>query len=178
MKFLPTKIPDVILVKPDIYQDDRGYFMESYHQGKYEENGISVQIVQDNQAGSIRNVLRGLHYQVNHPQGKLIGAVTGKIFDVAVDIRKDSKTLGQWVGAELSQENKHRLYIPPGFAHGYCVLSEYAEIEYKCTDIYHPEDDRGILWDDPALNINWPVSMPILSVKDRNLHLLKDAELL
>ncbi len=177
MKFEPTEIPDVILIKPDIYEDQRGYFMETYHAEKFRTAGIKLSFVQDNHAVSVKNVIRGLHYQLRHPQGKLVRVVSGRIFDVAVDIRKHSKYFGRWVGAILSAENKLQLFIPAGFAHGYCSLSDVTEVVYKCTDIYHPESDRGIFWQDPVIGIDWPVKTPIVSSKDRNLPLLSAAEI-
>jgi len=159
-------LPGVFLVEPVCFEDNRGYFMETYHLNKYEAAGIHQAFAQDNHSHSSQGVLRGLHYQLKHPQGKLIYAVTGTIFDVAVDIRKSSPTFGQWTGAELSAENKRQIYIPEGFAHGFVVLSKSADIIYKCTDLYTPGDEYGILWSDPAIDIDWPVEDPILSQKD------------
>jgi dTDP-4-dehydrorhamnose 3,5-epimerase len=159
-------LPGVFLIEPKCFEDNRGYFMETYHQQKYQKAGIDQAFVQDNHSHSTRGVLRGLHYQLKHPQGKLIYTVTGTIFDVAVDIRKGSPTFGQWTGAELSAENKRQIYIPQGFAHGFVVLSESADVIYKCTDLYTPGDEYGVLWSDPEIGINWPVGNPILSQKD------------
>ena len=174
MEFVQTEIPEVILVKPTVIKDHRGYFMESYHIEKFNQGGIDCTFVQDNYAKSIQNTLRGLHFQVKYPQAKLLRCLKGKVFDIAVDIRPDSPSFGKWVGEELSKDNKYQLFIPQGFAHGYYVMSETAEIAYKCSEIYHPEDEQGILWDDPDIAIEWPVKKPLLSGKDRHLPLLKD----
>ena len=174
MEFLQTEIPDVILVKPSVIKDHRGFFMESYHIEKFSMGGIDCTFVQDNHAKSIQNTLRGLHFQVNFPQAKLLRCLKGKVFDVAVDIRKNSPYYGKWVGEELSEENKYQLFIPEGFAHGYYVLSETAEINYKCSEVYHPEDEQGFRWDDPEIGIEWPETEPILSRKDQLLPFLKD----
>jgi dTDP-4-dehydrorhamnose 3,5-epimerase len=168
MRFQPTRLPEVILVEPDVFRDGRGFFLETYHQRKYAEGGIPGPFVQDNQSHSIRGTLRGLHAQVRRPQGKLVWALEGEIFDVAVDIRPGSPTLGQWVGEVLSAESFRQLWVPPGFAHGFCVLSDTARIQYKCTDFYDREDEIGIVWNDPAIGIEWPVSEPLLSSKDRD----------
>jgi dTDP-4-dehydrorhamnose 3,5-epimerase len=167
MKFITTKLKGALLVEPAVFEDPRGYFLETYHAGKYAEGGIAGPFVQDNFSHSVRGTLRGLHYQLQHAQGKLVMALEGRIFDVAVDIRKGSPTFGQWVGAELSGENKRQLYVPPGFAHGFCVLSETADVLYKCTDVYSPDDERGIIWNDPSIAIAWPVANPLLSKKDQ-----------
>lgn len=159
-------IPGVFVIEPKCFEDNRGYFMETYHQQKYQKAGINQAFVQDNHSHSSRGVLRGLHYQLKNPQGKLIYAVTGTIFDVAVDIRKGSPTFGQWTGAELSAENKRQIYVPQGFAHGFVVLSESADVIYKCTNLYTPGDEYGVLWSDPEIGIDWPVKNPILSQKD------------
>jgi dTDP-4-dehydrorhamnose 3,5-epimerase len=174
MEFIQTEIPDVILVKPSVIKDHRGFFMESYHIEKFSMGGIDCTFVQDNHAKSIQNTLRGLHFQVNFPQAKLLRCLKGKVFDVAVDIRKNSPFYGKWVGEELSEENKYQLFIPEGFAHGYYVLSETAEITYKCSEVYHPEDEQGFRWDDPEIGIEWPETEPILSRKDQLLPFLKD----
>ncbi|MEH2214082.1 dTDP-4-dehydrorhamnose 3,5-epimerase [Nostoc sp.] len=168
MTIVNTKIPEVLQIEPQIFGDDRGFFFEAYNQQKFaQEIGIVTNFVQDNHSCSKQNVLRGLHYQIQQPQGKLIRAVVGSIFDVAVDIRKSSPTFGKWVGSELSAENKRILWIPLGFAHGFLVLSEIAEVLYKTTDYYAPQSDRTILWNDPDLAIDWPLSAPpILSAKD------------
>jgi len=167
-------LPGVFLVEPVCFEDNRGYFMETYHQKKYKSAGIDQAFVQDNHSHSDRGVLRGLHYQLKHPQGKLIYAVTGTIFDVAVDIRKNSSTFGQWAGATLSAENKRQIYIPKGFAHGFVVLSESADVIYKCTDLYAPGDEYGVLWSDPKISIKWPVGTPLLSLKDQENPILND----
>lgn len=166
MKFMPTTIKDVILVEPDVHEDRRGFFMETYHAKKYAEGGIPGPFVQDNVSMSVRGTLRGLHYQLVNPQGKLVSVSEGAVFDVAVDIRRGSPTFGRWVGVELSAENKRQLYIPVGFAHGFCVLSERAGMVYKCTDFYNPHGERGIIWNDPTIGIAWPVASPLLSPKD------------
>lgn len=178
MIFKPSPvIPEVIIIEPEIFEDNRGFFTEIYNQEKYEAAGIPGPFVQDNLSHSFRGVLRGLHYQLVKPQGKLVWALHGQIFDVAVDIRKNSSSFGKWVGITLSSENSFGLYIPPDFAHGFCVLSETAHVFYKCTDFYFPEHERCISWDDPELDINWPLNTPILSQKDTICIQLKDAQL-
>ena len=167
MNVTTTTLPGVLLIEPAIFQDTRGHFLETYHAARYAEKGIPGPFVQDNFSHSVKGTLRGLHYQLQHAQGKLVMALTGRIFDVAVDIRKGSPTFGRWVGVELSGDNKRQLYIPPGFAHGFCVVSETADVLYKCTNLYAPKDERGIIWNDPALAIAWPVTGPILSPKDQ-----------
>jgi dTDP-4-dehydrorhamnose 3,5-epimerase len=174
MRFLPTALPEVVLIEPDVFKDDRGFFLETWHQEKYREGGLPETFVQDNHSFSVRNVLRGLHAQIRHPQGKLVRAVLGDVFDVAVDIRPGSPTFGQWVGEILSGDNFRQLWIPPGFAHGFCVLSETAHVLYKCTEIYHREDEVSILWNDPEIGIEWPVREPVLSDKDRQARRLQD----
>jgi len=176
MIFIQTEIPDVILVKPTLIEDDRGFFMESYQIEKFKLGGINCTFVQDNYVKSVGNTLRGLHFQVQYPQAKLLRCLRGKVFDVAVDIRKDSPYFGKWVGIELSELNKFQLYIPEGFAHGYYVMSKKSEIDYKCSAIYHPEDEKGILWNDPDIGVEWPGSSPILSEKDKNLPFLNKLE--
>ena len=176
MEFIQTKIPEVILIKPNVFEDHRGFFMESYHVEKFKLAGIDSIFVQDNHAKSVKDTLRGLHFQVNFPQAKLLRCLQGKVFDVAVDIRQDSPYFGKWVGKELSEENRYQLYIPEGFAHGYYVLSKSAEIAYKCSEIYHPQDEQGIRWDDPDIAINWPGDNPILSEKDKVLQMLADSD--
>ncbi len=166
MKFLPTALPGVIIVEPDVYRDTRGFFLETYHAVKYRQAGITAAFVQDNHSRSTRDTVRGLHAQRRHPQGKLVRVLYGEVFDVAVDIRRGSPTFLQWGGVNLSAENARQCYIPPGFAHGFCVLSESAEIEYKCTDFYDPTDELRILWNDPAIGVAWPVRTAILSEKD------------
>lgn len=174
IKCTPTKIPEVIVVEPLIFSDDRGYFLELYHRAKFKNAGVFQEFVQDNFSSSTKNTLRGLHYQEKNPQAKLVTALSGLIFDVAVDLRPQSPTFGNWVGELLSGENKRQLYIPAGFAHGFCVLSENAEVFYKCGDFYDPADERGIRWSDPSLKIAWPVQSPIVSPKDRELPFLKE----
>jgi dTDP-4-dehydrorhamnose 3,5-epimerase len=180
MKFIPTTIPDVILIEPKIYGDQRGFFMETYQTQRYAEVGILDAFIQDNHSGSQQGALRGLHYQIRHPQGKLLRVIAGEIFDVVVDIRRSSHTFGQWVGANLSAENKHQLWIPPGFAHGFYVLSKWAEVTYKVTDIYAPEWERTLMWNDPSVAIEWPIppgEKPLLSAKDTQGKSLADADL-
>lgn len=168
MKATPLAIPDVVLIEPKVFGDERGFFFESFNQAQFEEAiGKSVQFVQDNHSRSAKNVLRGLHYQIQQPQGKLVRVVQGEVFDVAVDLRKNSKTFGQWVGEILSAENKRQLWVPEGFAHGFVVLSDTAEFLYKTTDYYAPAHERCILWNDATLAIQWPAGIqPILSAKD------------
>jgi dTDP-4-dehydrorhamnose 3,5-epimerase len=160
------RIPEILIIEPGVFRDDRGYFLESYHHRRYQEHGLPERFVQDNISFSRRGVLRGLHYQLGVPQGKLVSVVQGEVFDVAVDIRKGSPTSGRWVGLTLSSEDFKQLYIPEGFAHGFCVTSETALFAYKCTDYYAPQEERGIRWDDPSIGIEWPVSRPIVSKKD------------
>ena len=155
-KFIDTEIEGVKIIEPTVFGDARGYFMETYSEKEFAENGIDVKFVQDNESRSKKGVLRGLHFQKQNPQGKLVRVLEGEVFDVAVDLRKASKTFGKWVGVTLSAENKRQFYIPEGFAHGYFVLSEWAEFCYKCTDFYHPGDDGGIDWNDPEIGIQWP----------------------
>lgn len=169
MNVIKTEIPDVLIFEPKVFGDDRGFFFESFSQKVFDEAvGRKVEFVQDNHSKSSKGVLRGLHYQLApHAQGKLVRCVAGEVFDVAVDIRKSSPTFGKWVGVNLSAENKRQLWIPEGFAHGFLVLSETAEFVYKTTNYYHPESDRGLIWNDETININWPLSLdPILSEKD------------
>lgn len=167
MKFVATPLAGLLLIEPRVFQDARGFFMETFHRTRFREAGLASEFVQDNHSHSVRGTLRGLHYQVNHPQGKLVRAIRGEIFDVAVDLYRSSATFGKWFGTLLSESNKLQLYIPPGFAHGFCVTSEVAEIVYKCTELYHAEDERTILWNDPELKIEWPVAAPLISEKDR-----------
>ena len=175
MNFRETQLPGVIEIEPEVFGDARGFFMEVYQREKYRAAGIDVDFVQENHSRSTLRVLRGLHYQLRHPQGKLVRAVVGEIFDVAVDIRRSSPHFGEWAGAVLSAENRRLLYIPPGFAHGFCVTSDMAEVVYQCTDYYDPEDDYGILWSDPEIDVHWPITEPILSRKDQNHPLLCSA---
>jgi len=166
MRFEPTALPDVVVITPDVHRDPRGFFLETYHQGKYRAGGIGVTFVQDNLSRSARGTLRGLHAQRRRPQGKLIRVVEGAIFDVAVDIRRGSPSFAGWVGVRLSGETFRQVYVPPGFAHGFCVLSETAVVEYKCTELYDPADEIGVIWNDPDIGIQWPISDPTLSAKD------------
>ncbi|MCD9467696.1 dTDP-4-dehydrorhamnose 3,5-epimerase [Photobacterium iliopiscarium] len=169
MKVIETEIPDVKIIEPDVFGDERGFFMETWNQNKFEElvTGKPTQFVQDNHSKSKKNILRGLHYQTENTQGKLVRVVSGEVFDVAVDIRKDSPTFGKWVGVYLSAENKRQLWIPKGFAHGFYVTSDEAEFVYKCTDYYNPSAENSILWNDPDIGIDWPLkNEPILSIKD------------
>lgn len=180
MDFIQTRIPDVILIKPRVAGDARGYFMETWNERTFGEAGLDAHFVQDNHSLSLHGILRGLHYQVRQPQGKLVRVISGAVFDVAVDLRRSSPTLGQWVGAELSAENKHMLWIPPGFAHGFYVTTDHAEFVYKCTDFWAPQHERTIRWDDPELGIAWPIpthAAPLLSDKDRAGLAFSDAEL-
>jgi dTDP-4-dehydrorhamnose 3,5-epimerase len=180
MKFKPTNIPDVILVEPQVFGDERGFFLESYQAKEFAEGGISAAFVQDNHSGSRQGTLRGLHYQFQQPQGKLLKVIAGQIFDVAVDIRRSSPTFGKWVGTILSADNKLQFWVPPGFAHGFYVMSEWAELIYKTTDYYAPQWERTIRWDDPQLAIAWPLvdgQAPILSSKDSQGQMFSEAEL-
>jgi dTDP-4-dehydrorhamnose 3,5-epimerase len=175
----PTAIPEVLLVQPVVHGDQRGFFVETWHEARYNAAAISGPFIQDNHSRSVRHTLRGLHYQVRQPQGKLVRAATGVVFDVAVDLRRSSPTFGRWVGAVLSDENHHQLWVPPGFAHGFYVLSERADLIYKCTALYAAELDRALRWDDPELGIEWPLTEagpPLLSAKDQAAPELKDAE--
>jgi dTDP-4-dehydrorhamnose 3,5-epimerase len=174
MRFLSTELPGVVIIEPDVYRDPRGFFLESYHFQKYRDGGILLSFVQDNHSHSVRGTIRGLHAQRQRPQGKLLRVIEGEIFDVAVDIRKGSPTFGRWIGIDLSSENFRQCYIPPGFAHGFAVLSPSAQLEYKCTDYYDPTDEIGVLWNDPEIGIAWPVKDPILSAKDLAAPRLRD----
>lgn len=177
MKLTKTPLDDCFILQPDVFSDDRGYFLETFNQKKFNElTNTKEHFVQDNFSHSKQGVLRGLHYQLNFPQGKLISVVKGKIFDVAVDLRKTSKTFGKWFGLEISAENKTQMWIPRGFAHGFLVLSETADVQYKTTDFYHPEDEKCILWNDSDVNVKWPVVSPILSGKDQSGLVFKMAE--
>ena len=166
MRVIPLDHPEVLLIEPDVFSDARGFFMETFHAAKFTQQGLPEVFLQDNHSRSVRGVLRGLHYQLEHPQGKLVRVVTGEVFDVAVDIRKGSPLFGKWVGAVLSEDNQQQLYVPPGFAHGFCTLSEQADFLYKCTNLYTPGDEYGIAWDDPDLAIEWPQLDYLLSDKD------------
>jgi dTDP-4-dehydrorhamnose 3,5-epimerase len=177
IRFLETALPGVLIVEPGIFKDERGFFMETYHQRRYAEGGIDCLFVQDNHSRSRRGTLRGLHYQLKHSQAKLIYVTGGEIFDVAVDIRRGSPTFGKWVGTHLTEENGRQIYIPRGFAHGFCTLSETADVIYKCADFYAPGDEYSILWSDPDIGIEWPEKNPLLSKKDsRNPRLREISE--
>ena len=178
MKFIATDIEGLYVVEPTVFGDHRGYFMETYNEQDFLEEGISVRFVQDNQSASRKGVLRGLHFQKTHPQTKLVRVLSGEVFDVAVDLRAGSATYGKWVGVVLSAENKKQFLIPKGFAHGFVVMSEFAEFAYKCDDFYHPEDEGGLAWNDPDLNIAWPdVGEILLSEKDKKNPCLCDANI-
>lgn len=178
MDFIPLEIPEVILIKPKVFRDNRGFFFESWQKNKFSEAGLNLTFVQDNHSRSSKNVLRGIHYQIQQPQGKLIRVIVGEVFDVAVDLRKSSPTFGKWVSARLSAANFDMLWIPPGFGHAFIVVSEVAEFVYKATDFYAPQYERSIVWNDPDIGISWPLDAaePILSEKDKNGAYLKDAE--
>tara|TARA_B110000879_G_scaffold45672_1_gene64414 strand:+ start:675 stop:1226 length:552 start_codon:yes stop_codon:yes gene_type:complete len=175
MKITKTAIPDVLIFEPTVHGDSRGYFMETFRLNDFSDAGDSLNFVQDNQSKSSQGTLRGLHYQLNFPQGKLVRVLSGEVFDVAVDIRKNSPTFGQWVAELLSAENHKQLWVPPGFAHGFYVTSESAELSYKCTEYYHPEDDHSLLWNDSSIAIEWPLvsNSPLLSDKTKTLKLCK-----
>ena len=174
MKVSETTLSGVLLIEPNTFIDDRGFFLETYHAGRYAEAGIAEPFLQDNQSFSKAHVLRGLHLQFPIAQGKLIYVVQGEVFDVAVDVRVGSPTFAQWMGASLSSENRRQVYIPEGFAHGFCVVSETALVAYKCTDIYRPEMETAILWSDPDIGIDWPIDQPVISPKDAAAACLKD----
>lgn len=179
MRFVPTAIPEVVIIEPQVFGDARGFFMETWHAGKFAAGGLDLHFVQDNHSRSAQGILRGLHYQITQPQGKLVRVVRGAVFDVAVDLRRSSPSFGRWVGVELSEDNYRQLWVPPGFAHGFYVMSESADFVYKCTELYAPEHERCLRWDDPALAITWPLrdgAAPLLSAKDAAGSLLRDAE--
>lgn len=179
MHFIQTDIPEVVIIEPCVFEDSRGFFMETYQAQKFAEAGITFNFVQDNHSRSTQNTLRGLHYQIHHVQGKLVRVVIGEAFDVAVDIRRSSPTFGKWIGVMLSAQDKRQLWVPPGFAHGFYVVSEWAEVIYKASDFYDPEAERCILWNDPTIGIKWPVpanESPILSAKDLDGKLFTEAE--
>ena len=177
MKIIETAIPDVKLIKPRRFDDDRGFFSQTYHQRQYHDAGIPSRFVQDNWSHSSKGVLRGLHYQLKNPQAKLVSVIRGEVFDVAVDIRKDSPTFGKWVGEILSAENGCQLYVPEGFAHGFLVLSDEVDFQYKCSDFYTPGDEYGVRWDDPDIAIRWPeCGEPVLAQKDLAAPFLKDVQ--
>jgi dTDP-4-dehydrorhamnose 3,5-epimerase len=174
LRFLDTELPGVIIVEPVVFRDPRGFFLETYHQEKYRYGGIRESFVQDNHSRSGPRILRGIHAQQRRPQGKLVRASAGAIFDVAVDIRPDSPTFARWVGLELSAENFRQLYIPPGYGHAFCVLGDGAEVQYKCSEVYDPSDEITVLWSDPEIGIDWPVDQPVVSAKDTAGLLLRD----
>lgn len=174
MKIIETKIPGVIIIEPKVFGDSRGFFLETFHKLRYEDHRVTANFVQDNHSRSQRGVLRGLHCQRQFPQGKLVSVTRGKVFDIAIDIRHGSPTFGESVSVILDDDHIQQFYVPPGFAHGFCVLSEVADFTYKCTDYYHPEDEIGIRYDDPDLNIEWPIANPVVSSKDGNYPFLRD----
>ena len=177
MQVIPTDIPEVLIIEPAVFGDERGFFIETWQRKKFAEIGIDIDFVQDNHSRSVQGTLRGLHYQIRQPQGKLVRVTQGAVFDVAVDLRRSSPTFGQWVGEYLTVENKRMLWVPPGFAHGFYVTSDVAEFQYKCTDYYAPEYERSILWHDPDLGITWPLQgEPLVSAKDRQGVSLAQAE--
>lgn len=174
MNIIKTKLDGLLIIEPKVFGDERGFFYETYHEQRYKNAGIKESFVQDNRSRSTGNVLRGLHFQKRKPQGKLVTVTAGTVFDVAVDLREDSPTFGQYESIILSGDNRLQFYIPPGFAHGFCVLSDIADFQYKCTDFYDPTDEGGIIWNDNSININWPISEPTLSLKDKELPSLED----
>ena len=174
MNVIPTKLEGALIVEPRVFEDERGFFMETWNARRYRQHGLPERFVQDNVSFSRKGVLRGLHFQNPHPQGKLVSVLRGEVFDVAVDLRKDSPTFGQWTSVILSAENHRQFYVPEGFAHGFAVLSDAALVHYKCTDFYDPAGDAGLRWDDPDLAIDWPVKDPVLSAKDAAAPLLKE----
>jgi len=179
MKFEPTRLPGIVRLVPTVHEDSRGFFIETWQARCFAEGGIDAKFVQENFSHSSKTVLRGLHYQIERPQGRLVRVVQGAVFDVAVDLRRSSPNFGQWVGEVLSAENRHQLWVPPGFAHGFLVLSETAGFEYNCTDFYAPESDRSIRWDDPDIGIDWPLAegeKPLVSDKDAGASFLRDAD--
>ncbi len=176
MNFIATELAGLYLIEPRVFEDARGWFMETYHAEKFAAAGIPLPFVQDNHSQSKPAVVRGLHYQIKHPQGKLVRCIRGEIYDVAVDLRRSSTTFGRWYGVTLSESNHRQIYVPPGFAHGFCALTEGAEITYKCTDLYSPQHERTLLWNDPTIGIEWPVDKAQLNEKDQRGMLLKDAE--
>ncbi|MGB3543392.1 dTDP-4-dehydrorhamnose 3,5-epimerase [Rubrivirga sp.] len=176
MTVLETSLPDALVIEPRVFGDERGFFLERYHADRYAAAGIPATFVQDNHSRSPRGILRGLHFQKEHPQGKLVEVARGQIWDVIVDVRLGSPAFGQWEGVELSEDNHRQLWVPPGFAHGFCVTSDVADVFYKCTDVYRPDDEGGIAWDDPDLGIEWPVADPVLSAKDQTYPRLQDLE--
>jgi dTDP-4-dehydrorhamnose 3,5-epimerase len=177
MKFIRGKLAGTYIIEPDVFSDSRGFFLETYNSREFEKLGIKLDFVQDNWSRSVKNTVRGLHYQINPGQDKLVRVMSGEIFDVAVDIRQNSPTFGQWESCRLSFENKRQFFIPKGFAHGFCVISDTADLVYKCSDFYSPKDERGIIWNDPGIGVEWPVDgEPILSKRDLASPTLKDCE--
>ena len=174
MNIVTTSIEGILIIEPEVYEDSRGFFMETYNRNRYMKAGIDTVFVQDNLSYSVKNTVRGLHFQIKKPQAKLLQVITGEIFDVAVDIRQNSATFGKWTGFHLSDRNKRQLFVPQGFAHGFCVLSETAHFLYKCSDFYAPDDEGGIIWSDPDIGIDWPVEDPIISEKDKQYPNLSD----
>ncbi len=166
MKIITTSIEGILIIEPRTFKDNRGFFMETYNQNRYNASGINTTFVQDNLSYSLKNTVRGLHFQIKHPQAKLIQVISGEIFDVAVDLRPGSNTFGKWTGIRLSDKNRRQMFIPENFAHGFCVLSKFALFYYKCSDFYVPDDEGGIIWSDPDIGIEWPVKNPIISKKD------------
>ena len=177
MNVTESRLKGVFLIKPRVFEDPRGFFLETYNQDRYAQHGIGVDFVQDNYAHSPGGILRGMHYQIKQGQDKLVWVPQGEVFDVVVDLRKDSPTFGQWDGYALSSKNKHQLFVPVGFAHGYCVTSNTADFMYKCSNFYHPEDEGGLIWNDPKVGIEWPIEDPVLSEKDQNCPTLEKAVL-
>ena len=175
MNVIKTNVDGVVIIEPKVFGDERGFFLETFQAERYKElAGIDLPFVQDNHSRSGKNVLRGLHFQKTNPQGKLVRVVRGEVFDVAVDIRKDSPTYGLWAGVILSEENKRQFWVPPGYGHGFCVLTDVADFQYKCTDYYDPSDEGGLIWNDPDVAIEWPIDQPLLSDKDAKLPSLKE----
>ncbi len=174
MKVMETELPGVVVIEPRVFADERGYFMETWHGPRYADHGIHGSFAQDNLSFSVKGTLRGLHYQIRHPQAKLVQVIRGEVLDVAVDLRPESPFFGRWTGIRLSGENHWQMFIPEGFAHGFCVLSDTAHFSYKCSGVYMPEDEGGIRWSDPDIGIDWPIAAPIVSAKDRRLPRLKE----
>jgi len=174
VKFIKTPLEGLILIEPDCYQDERGFFLESYQEQRYKDAGILDQFVQENHSRSTKGVLRGMHFQINKPQAQIVTLIRGHIFDVCVDLRPNSSTFSQWYGVELSDDNTRQIYMAPGFAHGFCVLSEYADLHYKVSQFYNPEDEAGLYWNDPAVGIKWPILNPDVSQRDQHFSCLKD----
>jgi dTDP-4-dehydrorhamnose 3,5-epimerase len=166
MQVLTTALPGVLIIEPRVFRDERGFFLETYHAARYAEAGLALPFVQDNHSRSRKGTLRGLHFQRTRPQGKLVRAIEGAIYDVAADVTPGSPTYGPWVGVTLSADDFRQIYVPPGYAHGFCVISDVAQVEYKCTDVYDPTDEGGVMWNDPVLGIPWPIDVPVLSDRD------------